>query len=436
MTTRSDEHPPVRPPTAVLTRGFDPTLSVGSARPAVFRSSTYVFSSPEAAERAFAISAGRVQAEPTESVDLIYARMNHPNAEILEDHLVPLDPGARAAAVFNSGMAAIATLFFALCQPGTSVVYTAPLYGGTQTLLTGLLEPLGFHGVPVPAGDTGGLERAIKGARKLRLVFIETPANPTLTMTDIGAAVAAVGAREPDRSGPALVAVDNTLLGPVFQHPLQLGSGARGRGADLAVASATKYLAGFSDMLGGAITGRDPEVIARLRRVRSALGTILQPDECWLLDSRLPTVDLRMNRQSKNAQRIAEALAEHEAVARIYYPSLFEEPEQVRIRDAQCSYPGALFSIEVRGGKPAAFEFLRSLRLARNAVSLGGVETLACHPASTTHSGLSAAELERTGVTDALVRVSVGIEDWRDLLADFRRALDAALALARPVATP
>jgi cystathionine beta-lyase/cystathionine gamma-synthase len=153
-----------------------------------------------------------------------------------------------------------------------------------------------------------------------------------------------------------------------------------------------------------------------------------------LLDSRLPTVDLRMNRQSKNAQRIAEALSEHEAVARIYYPSLFEEPEQVHIRDEQCSYPGALFSIEVRGGKPAAFEFLRALRLGRNAVSLGGVETLACHPASTTHSGLSPAELKRTGVNDALVRVSVGIEDWRDLLTDFRQALDAALAVSRPVA--
>jgi cystathionine beta-lyase/cystathionine gamma-synthase len=434
MTTKSDEHPPVRPPTAVLSRGFDPQLSVGSARPAVFRSSTYVFSSPEAAERAFAISSGRARPKPGESVDLIYARMNHPNAEILEDHLVPLEPGAQAAAVFNSGMAAISTLFFALCQPGTSIVYTAPLYGGTQTLLTGLLEPLGFRGVAVEAGDTKGLKRAIREAENLRLVFIETPANPTLTMTDIGAAVEAVAARGPDRRGPALVAVDNTLLGPVFQHPLQLSSGPRGGGADLVVYSATKYLAGFSDMLGGVITGRDPEVIARLRRVRSALGTILQPDECWLLDSRLPTVDLRMNKQSKNAQRIAEALAEHEAVGRMYYPSLFEDPGQVRIRDKQCSYPGALFSIEVRGGKPAAFEFLRALRLAKNAVSLGGVETLTCHPASTTHSGLGPAELERTGVSDALVRVSVGIEDWRDLLQDFRQALAAALALAGPVA--
>jgi methionine-gamma-lyase len=411
----STNNPSARPLTAVLTRGFDPQLSVGSARPAVFRSSTYVFSSPEAAERAFAISSGRATPEPGESVDLIYSRMNHPNAEILEDHLVPLEPDAQAAIVFNSGMAAISTLFFGLVEPGSSLVYTAPLYGGTQTLLTGLLQPLGINSIGVEAGDTKALKKAIAEARKLRLVFVETPANPTLTMTDIGAAVAAAAQRDEK----VHVAVDNTMLGPAFQHPLALG-------ADLAVYSATKYLAGNSDMLGGVITARDPAVVGKLRRLRSALGNILQPDECWLLDSRLPTVELRMNRQSKNGQRIAEALAGHELVAKMYYPSLFQEREQVRIRDAQCSYPGGMFSFEVRGGKPAAFEFLRSLRLARNAVSLGGVETLTCHPASTTHSGLTPEELRRTGVNDALIRVSVGIEDWRDLLTDFRQALDAS----------
>jgi cystathionine beta-lyase/cystathionine gamma-synthase len=384
----------------------------------VFRSSTYVFSSPEAAERAFAVASGRARPEEGESVDLIYSRISHPNAEILEDQIVPLEPDAHAAAVFNSGMAAIATLFFAYCRSGDSFVYTAPLYGGTEGLIKSLLAPLGIKGVSVAAGDTRGLARAIKGATNLRLVFVETPANPTLRMTDIAAAVEAAG-RHPDRP---LVAVDNTLLGPAFQHPLTLG-------ADLALYSATKYLAGFSDMLGGVIMGADPAAIGKLRVLRSALGNILQPDECWLLDSRLPTVGLRMNRQSKNAQRIAEAVAGHEAVARVYYPTLFDEPEQVRIRDAQCSYPGAMFSLELRGGRPAAFEMLRSLRIGRNAVSLGGVETLACHPATTTHSGVPAAELARIGVTDALVRVSVGIEDWRDLLGDFRQALDRAAAL-------
>jgi methionine-gamma-lyase len=389
----------VRAPTAVLTRGFDPVLSVGSARPAVFRSSTYVFSSPEKAERAFAIALGRARPAPGESVDLIYSRLSHPNAEIVEDQVVPLEKGAEAAAVFNSGMAAISTLFLTCCQPGTSFVYTVPLYGGTQHLIHQLLEPLGMKGIPVMAGDGAAIASAIASAQSLRLVLIESPANPTLTMTDIAAAAAAARAH-PDRP---LVAVDNTFMGPTFQHPLALG-------ADLAVYSATKYLGGFSDMLGGVVLGTDPELVARLRGTRAILGNILQPDECWLLDGRLPTVGLRMNRQSKNAQRIAEALVGHPKLRRVIYPSLLTDPEQVRIRDAQCDYPGGIITIEMVGGKRAAFEFLRHLRIAKNAVSLGGVETLVCHPATTTHSEMSEEELARYGVGNDLVRISVGIE--------------------------
>jgi cystathionine beta-lyase/cystathionine gamma-synthase len=404
----------VRPPTAVLTRGFDPRLSVGSARPAVFRSSTYVFSSPEAAERAFAIALGRSRPAAGESVDLIYSRLSHPNAEILEDQIVPLEPGATDAAVFNSGMAAISTLFLTLCPPGCSFIYTVPVYGGTQHLIHQLLEPLGLRGIAVEAGDTAGLRAAIAAAQQLRLVFIETPANPTLQMCDIAAAALAAQAR----AERPLVVVDNTFLGPVFQHPLALR-------ADLVVYSATKYLAGNSDMLGGVILGKDSELITQLRGTRAILGNILQPDECWMLDTRLPTVELRMNRQSKNAQRIAEALAEHPKIKRMYYPTLIKDPEQMRIRDAQCKFPGAIFAFDVVGGKAGAFDFLRRLRIARNAVSLGGVETLACHPATTTHSEMSPEEHKRAGLTDALVRVSVGVEDWRDLLADFQAALDA-----------
>jgi len=405
----------VRPPTAVLTRGFDPRLSVGSARPAVFRSSTYVFSSPEAAERAFAVALGKVQPAEGEEIELIYSRLSHPNAEILEDQVVPLEPGARAAAVFNSGMAAISTLFLTFCRPGSAFVHTTPLYGGTHHLMRQVLEPLGIRAMAVPAGDTDGLRRAIADTPDLRLVFIETPANPTLRMSDIARARAAAQ-RRPE---PPLLAVDNTFLGPTFQHPLPLH-------ADLVVYSGTKYLAGFSDMLAGVILGRDPELVAQLRGTRAILGNILQPDECWLLDGRLPTVGLRMNRQSKNAQRIAEALASHPKVVKLHYPTLFQDPEQIRIRDAQCRFPGAILALEVRGGKPAAFDFLRRLHIARNAVSLGGVETLACHPASTTHSEMCEEELQAAGVAPGLVRISVGIEDWRDLLQDFRQALDAA----------
>jgi cystathionine beta-lyase/cystathionine gamma-synthase len=405
----------VRPPTAVLTRGYDPWLSVGSARPAVFRSSTYVFSSPEAAERAFAIALGRSKPAEGESVDLIYSRLSHPNAEILEDQLVPLEKEAVAAAVFNSGMAAISTLFLALCPVGSAFVYTTPIYGGTQHLIHQFLEPLGVRAIPVPAGDGEAMARAIAETADLRLVFIETPANPTLVMTDIAQAAAAVQAR---RGGARpLIAVDNTFLGPVFQQPLPLG-------ADLAVYSATKYLAGQSDILAGVVMGKDPTLIASLRGMRAILGNILQPDECWILDSRLPTVELRMTRQSKNAARIVAQLADHPQVKVLHYPDLFDDPEQVRIRDQQCRFPGAVFALDLKGGRSAAFDFLRRLRIARNAVSLGGVETLACHPRTTTHSEMSADELGRYGIGEGLVRISVGVEDHRDLLRDFQEALD------------
>ncbi|PWU11406.1 MAG: cystathionine gamma-synthase [Terriglobia bacterium] len=414
MPEQEDAHTEVRPRTAVLTRGFDPSLSVGSARPAVFRSSTYVFDSPEAAERAFAMTAGKIAPPDGKRPDLIYSRISHPNAEILEDQIVPLEAGASAAAVFNSGMAAIMTAFFTYGRHQGTIVYTTPLYGGTTSLIHQFLEPFGMKGVAVASGDGAGLDEAIRHAKNCCMVYLETPANPTLTMTDIERAAQAA-ARHPDRP---IVMVDNTFLGPTFQHPLLLG-------ADLVLYSATKYLSGFSDMVAGVALARDPEVIQMIRSRRVMFGNILQPDECWMLDSRLPTVALRMNRQSKNAQRLAEALHGDTRLIRVIYPTLFQDADQIRIFRKQCAYPGAIFSIEFKGGKTAAFEFLRRVRIARNAVSLGGVETLTCHPKTTTHSGMTAQELADSGVTDGLVRISVGIEDWRDLLADFEQALAA-----------
>src|SRR6202050_2492729 len=228
----------LRPPTQVLTRGFDPSLSVGSARPAVFRSSTYVFPSPEDAERAFDLVAGRAQPDHGAQPDLIYSRFNHPNAEILEERLVPLETGAQAALVFNSGMAAIMTALFTFARPGQSILYTVPIYGGTQHLIEDFLSTLGIGGIPVEAGHTGEMDAAIGAAKDLAIVLIETPANPTIVMTDIRHATDAVAHLNPK----PVVMVDNTLLGPTFQHPLKLG-------ADLSLYSATKYLSGLSDFI-------------------------------------------------------------------------------------------------------------------------------------------------------------------------------------------
>src|SRR3984957_15303402 len=206
----------LRPPTQVLTRGFDPSLSFGSARPAVFRSSTYVFPSPEAVEAAFAITTGKVKVGPGERADLIYARFSHPNAEIFEDQIVPLEPGATDAAVFNTGMAAIMTAFFTFARPDSSIVYTTPLYGGTTGLIHTFMEPFGVHGIAAPSGDAASLDEAIRSAHNCCIVLLETPANPTLIMTDIERAADAA-AKHPSKP---VVMVDNTFLGPAFQHPL------------------------------------------------------------------------------------------------------------------------------------------------------------------------------------------------------------------------
>jgi cystathionine beta-lyase/cystathionine gamma-synthase len=232
--------------------------------------------------------AGRALVEPEEQVDLVYSRFNHPNAEILEEQICPLEGGATCALAFNSGMAAIMTAMMAVLEPGDSVVYTVPIYGGTQHFIQKFLEPWGVRGIPVQAGLSGELDAAIAGAHNPRIVLVETPANPTIIMTDIRAAVASAGrvSRKP------LVMVDNTLMGPAFQHPLNLG-------ADLVLYSATKYLSGFSDMLGGVVLASDEGLMRKIRSKRSMFGNILQPDECWMLDSRLPTVELRMNRSRR-----------------------------------------------------------------------------------------------------------------------------------------
>ncbi|MGD0963305.1 MAG: PLP-dependent transferase [Candidatus Acidiferrales bacterium] len=416
---RRDQHS-LRPPTRILTQGFDPRLSVGSARPAVFRSSTYVFSSPEAAERAFDLASGRATAAPDESPELIYSRLNHPNAEMLEDQIVHLEKGSASALVFNSGMSATVTSLFSFLSPGQSIVYTIPSYGGTQHFIQNCLSKWGVGGIPVPSGRADLIERAIGSAKNLGAVLLETPANPTLVMTDIRQVCDAVAALEGPlgRTRP-VVMVDNTMLGPSFQHPLALG-------ADLVIYSGTKYLSGFSDMLAGIALAKDPNLIGRIRPTRALFGTILQPDECWMLGGRLPTVRLRMDRASINAQQIADRLAGHPKIERVLYPTLFIDEDQKRIYEAQCDYPGGMLSLELRGGKAAAFDFLRHLRIGRNAVSLGGVETLACHPKTTTHSGFTEQESAAAGIGDGLVRVSVGIEHWRDLLTDFEEALELA----------
>jgi cystathionine beta-lyase/cystathionine gamma-synthase len=248
------------------------------------------------------------------------------------------------------------------------------------------------------------------------LIYIETPANPTLRMTDIAAAAAIARSHAGGRFVP--VVVDNTFLGPLFQHPLR-------HGADVVVYSATKYIGGHSDVVAGAILTANPELLERMRTVRSFFGTICEPFSAWLLQRSLATIHTRMIKQSKNASRIVERIRKHPKVRAIHYPALFAE-EQAEIYSRQCNAPGGVFSFEVAGGEAAAFRVLDALEIPKLAVSLGSVESLVTHPRTTVSSEMAPAELDLSGITDGLIRYSTGVEYWRDLAADIERALDRA----------
>ncbi|MBL8728363.1 MAG: PLP-dependent transferase [Planctomycetes bacterium] len=406
---------PFHPETSSVSEGFDPRLSVMAVRPPIFPVSTFAFASAEQAAHSFEIALGKLPALPGEDVGLIYARLNHPNAEMFEAALCTAEQGAVAAAVFTSGMSAITTLLLTLARPGSVVLYQRPVYGGTDHFLRHILPEWNVEAVPVV---DGGWQQALERHReRLAVVYLETPANPTLHMIDLRAVAAHVRGAVPDRRVP--IVVDNTFLGPVFQSPLL-------HGVDVCVYSATKFLGGHSDVLAGAMTSRDAELVTRVKQTRAFLGTISEPFTAWMLQRSMATLWLRMVKQSKNARRLVEALKAHPVVERVHYPTE-SEGEQARIFHQQCTAPGSMVSLELRGGRPAAFRCLNALKLFKLAVSLGGVESLACHPRTTTASEMSEEDLRVGGVTEGLVRLSIGVEYWRDLCADLRQALDAAL---------
>jgi methionine-gamma-lyase len=405
---------PFHPETASVSEGFDPRLSVMAVRPPIYPVSTYAFATAEQAAHAFEIALGKLPARPGEDVGLIYSRLNHPNAEMFEDALRATEQGAKAAAAFTSGMSAITTTLLTLARPGQVVLYQRPVYGGTDHFLRHMLPEWRVEAVPVVGGDWAA---ALAQHRdRVAVVYLETPANPTLQMIDLRAVSAAVQRLVPGRHVP--IVVDNTFLGPVFQSPLR-------HGVDVCIYSATKFLGGHSDVLAGALTGKDPELVARIKATRAFLGTICEPFTAWMLQRSMATLWLRMVKQSKNATRLVEVLKAHPAVAAVHHPSLLTG-DQARIYQQQCTAPGAIVSLELHGGRAAAFRFLNALQLVRLAVSLGGVESLACHPRTTTASEMSDEDLQAGGVTEGLVRLSIGVEWWRDLAADLRRALDAA----------
>ncbi len=404
----------MHPQTSSVSEGYDPTLSVMAARPPIFPVSTYCFPDAEAAARYFEVLLGKTDAKPGENIGLVYARLNHPNAEMFEDSLRSVERGAHAAAAFTSGMSAITTTLFTLARPGTTVLYQRPVYGGTDHVFRGIFPEWNVNAVAV---EHGRWEEALERHRDtVAVVYLETPANPTLEMIDLGAIREQTDRICAGRKVPIIV--DNTFLGPVFQSPLE-------HGADIAVYSATKFLGGHSDLVAGAITAKDPEIVTRVKGTRAFFGTICEPFTAWMLQRSMATLWLRMTKQSKNASKLVDALKNHPSIERVHYPTLFVG-EQARIFRKQCRAPGSMIAIELRGGRAAAFRFLNALALVRLAVSLGGVESLASHPRTTTASEMSDEDLRISGVTEGLVRISIGVEYWRDLAQDLTQALDAA----------
>ena len=327
---------------------------------------------------------------------------------------------AEACTVFESGMAAISTVLLELLNPGDVILHSEPLYGGTDYLFKHVLPRFGIKRVGFKAGcPVEEIEEALVSSGesgRLGVIFIETPANPTNSLIDIRAC--ADLARRYSEERRVLLAVDNTFLGPLWQHPLK-------HGADLVLYSATKFIGGHSDVIAGVCLG-SAEVIDRIRMLRTFLGTLAGPWSGWLLLRSLETLKLRMTCQMKNARYIADFLADHPKVERVYYLGhLTEEDPQHEIYRKQCLAPGSMISFDIVGGEAEAFRFLNSLGLFKLAVSLGGTESLSEHPATMTHAELDPVERVGMGITEKMVRLSIGVEHQSDLIADLEQALDS-----------
>ncbi|MBV8406196.1 MAG: cystathionine gamma-synthase family protein [Alphaproteobacteria bacterium] len=411
----------LRPETLMLSYGYDPALSEGAVKPPVFLTSTFVFKSAEEGRDFFDYVAGRKRPPEGSEAGLVYSRFNHPNSEIVEDRLAVFE-GAEAGALFSSGMSAITTTILSCARPGDVILHSQPLYGGTETLLARTMANFGIaavgfvDGVSEAAVRAAAREAHAKG--RVSLILIETPANPTNTLVDIKLCRQIADELGQAQGFRPLLVCDNTLLGPVFQHPLA-------HGADVSVYSLTKYVGGHSDLIAGATLGAR-RTIEPIKALRGSVGTQLDPHSCWMLGRSLETLALRMERADGNARQVAEFLRDHPKVDKVHYLGFLPEGSPARaVYLRQCTGAGSTFSFDVKGGEKEAFAFLNALQIVKLAVSLGGTESLASHPAAMTHSGVPADVRARIGVLDTTIRVSVGIEHPDDLLADLTQALAA-----------
>jgi cystathionine gamma-synthase/methionine-gamma-lyase len=414
----------LHPDTLAVGYGYDPASAFGAAKPPIVLTSTYVYPSAQAAKdlhRAFFDGAGEAAKDGAAPDGFIYSRLGHPNLSMVEARLAALDQ-AEATAGFASGMAAISTVALAFLRPGDSVVYSQPIYSGSDNLLTTVLSELGVHAEGFVDGcDEAAVSAAAQAALirgPIGLFMLEGPANPTAAVVDIALVrriAEAVGARHGRRP---LVSVDNTFLGPLLQTPLR-------HGADLTITALTKYCGGHSDLLAGSVSG-PAELVGRLKALRTILGNHMEPFTAWLLLRSLESLAVRTERACANALAVAGFLRDHAKVAGVTFLGFLPEGSAARAAHArQGAGAGSTFSFTLKGGEAEAFRFLDRLQLLKVAVSLGGSETLICHPATTTHYSVPHERREAAGISDGTLRLSVGLEHPDDLLADLARGLEA-----------
>ncbi len=409
----------MRPESLMMSHGYEPSWSEGAIKCPIFQTSTFVFKTAEEGKRFFEVAYGIREQDPDEKLGLIYSRLNNPDLEILENRLCLWDE-AEECAVFESGMSAISTMLLAYLSPGDVILHSNPLYGGSDHFMNHVLSRFGVKAVGFdPWDDRETIEAIIKdaGAEKLRMIFVETPANPTNHLIDIEL-TASIAQQFSTEERKVLLAVDNTYMGPIWQNPLKFG-------ADLVLYSATKYIGGHSDVIAGACLG-SKEVMAPIRALRTFMGSMAGPWTGWLLMRSLETLKVRMDQQARNAAKVADFLRDHPKVEKVHYLGHLTEKDgqQYEVFKRQCLSGGAMLSFHVKGEEAEAFRFLNALRLVHLAVSLGSTESLAEHPNTMTHADVDPDLKKEMGINGGLIRLSVGVEFYEDLITDLKQALE------------
>lgn len=394
----SKSHKDFKTDTLCIHAGQAPDPEFGAVSAPIYQTSTFAFASTEQGAARFA----------GKEAGYIYTRLGNPTTKMLEDNIAALEEGVAALAT-ATGMAAVSTCYFALLGQGDHVVASSAMYGPSRIILE---RDFARFGVVSSFVDTGDFE-AVKSAWQpnTKLLYVETPTNPTLSITDLAACSAWAHAKG------ALLVVDNTFLSPILQKPLR-------HGADIVLHSVTKFINGHADVVGGIIVFKEEGLFKKVHSVLTHLGGTMDPHQAWLVLRGVKTLALRVRAAQENARLAAELLASHPAVDWVKYPGLEKDPAKKALIARQMDGPGSLISFELKGGVEAGRKFLDSTSLLTLAVSLGGVETLVQHPASMTHAGMRRDNRLAAGISDGLVRLSVGCEDKDDLLKELKEGLD------------